>query len=168
MDSIGFEELPTFKEQIVTLTSTVPAPLQCFLLYSLSHLDNFTIVNMPMGAMFAAQALEHAHAFFQGATALPTWQQSQTDVVTSSEAAARILSTLPLCNSTEDAETNAEDALHRGRMLRMELGSLAALSMATPAQLQAAAGLSPRTAMALQTFFTSKPDPLSTMNAAVE
>ena len=123
---------------------------------------------MPSGTSFTSQALSHARAFFQGSASLPAWFQAQTDLLTSSEAAARILSTLPVYyhgKSTidDDAKNSAaEEALHRGRMLKMEFGSLSAISKATPNQLEAAAGLDYETAMALQTFFLSKPTSEST------
>ena len=133
---------------------------------SLSHLDNFTLCLMPMGADFATHAMETAHAFFQGLANYPAWRSAQTDLVCSSKAAARILSALPLGDDHVGSATSSsseilEDSLHRARMLRMELGSLAALSRATAAQLQAAARISTEAAENLQKFLTSKPCSIS-------
>jgi hypothetical protein len=104
-----------------------------------------------------------ARAYFEGLENYPAWRSAQSDLVCSSKAAARILSALPLGDdyvgpsSTSNTTQSLEESLHRGRMLRMELGSLAALSRASAAQLQAAAGISAQAAENLQKFFVTNP-----------
>ncbi|KAL4523441.1 hypothetical protein Ndes2437A_g00043 [Nannochloris sp. 'desiccata'] len=132
------------------------------LVHSLSHLDNANLCIMPLGTHFPTHAMALARGFFQGVNQNPAWRSAQNDIVCSSKAGARILSALPLggdyvCPGAASSNRILEESLHRGRMLRMELGSLAALSRATAVQLQAAAGISAQAAENLKNFFVSKP-----------
>jgi hypothetical protein len=113
-----------------------------------------------MGANYATYAMQLARAFFQGLANYPAWRSAQTDLMCSSKAAARILSALPLGDDhvgpgVTSPDQALEESLHRGRMLRMELGSLADLSRASAEQLSAAAGISVQTAEKLQKFFVT-------------
>lgn len=120
---------------------------------------------MPMGAHFPTHAMELARAFFQGVNQNPAWRSTQNNIVCSSKAAARTLSALPFGDDfahlgAASSDQILEESLHRGRMLRMNLGSLAAVSRATAIQLQDAAGISAQAAENLQKFFVSKPPSL--------
>lgn len=114
---------------------------------------------MPMGAHFPTHALELARAFFHSVNQNRAWRRTQSNLVCSSKAGARILSALPplgddiVCLGAASSEQILEESLHRGRMLRLNLGSLAAISRASAVQLQEAAGISAQAAHNLQAFF---------------
>ena len=64
---------------------------------------------MPLGTSFVSHALEMTHSFFQGAAFQSQWWQEQHSLVCSSEAAARILSTLPVFNMCDEEKEQDDE-----------------------------------------------------------